>query len=356
MPTDQTLMLRAITLAARGWGRVHPNPLVGALVVREAEVVGDGWHAEFGGPHAERVALDRAGAAAKGATLYSTLEPCGHTGKQPPCVDAIVDAEVARVVVANGDPNPLASGGIARLREAGIVVDVGVLAKEASRQNFRFLHAFSSSRRPFVAIKLAVSMDGKLADATGASRWVSGTEARAWVHWLRAGFGGVAVGGKTAVQDDVRLTVRGELQPRLPPARVVFDRAGRITPTHPIFADAGEVPVVVVVGSEVTARQRADLELTGAKVLVADHLDVALEALAAAGVDSLLVEGGGRLAGALLHAALVDRVYQVQCPVWLGRGVPAWDGLGDTAIDSAPRWKVIERQSLGCDTLIVMEP
>lgn len=349
-------MLRAITLAARGWGRVHPNPLVGALVVREAEVIGDGWHAEFGGPHAERVALVAAGPAAIGATLYSTLEPCGHTGKQPPCVDAIIDAGIARVVVANGDPNPLAGGGIARLRQAGMVVDVGVLAKEASRQNFRFLHAFSASRRPFVAIKLAVSMDGKLADAAGASRWVSGAEARAWVHWLRAGFGGVAVGGDTAVRDDVRLTVRAELQPRLPPARVVFDRGGKITPAHPIFADAGAVPVVVIVGSQVIAQRRADLELTGAKVLVANDLDVALEALGAAGVDSLLVEGGGRLAGALLREALVDRVYQVQCPVWLGHGMPAWDGLGDTTIESAPRWTVIERQSLGCDTLIVMEP
>ncbi len=349
-------MLRAITLAARGWGRVHPNPLVGALVVRDDQVIGDGWHAEFGGPHAERVALDAAGPGAKGATLYSTLEPCGHTGKQPPCVAAIVDAGIARVVVANPDPNPLASGGITRLRQAGIVVDVGILAREAARQNFRFLHGFSSPQRPFVAVKLAVSMDGKIADATGASRWVSGAEARAWVHWLRAGFGGIAVGGRTAVQDDVRLTVRSVSQPRRPPARVVFDRDGRVPPTHGIFADAGAVPVLVVVGSQVPAVRRADLEQAGARVLVADHLNVALDALAVAGVDSVLVEGGGRLAGALLQDGLVDRVYQVQCPVWLGPGVPAWDGLGNSTIETAPRWKVMERQSLGCDTLLVMEP
>ena len=356
MPTDQTLMLRAITLAARGWGRVHPNPLVGALVVRGTDLISDGWHAEFGGPHAERVALDAAGSAARGATLYSTLEPCTHTGKQPPCVDAIIDAGIVRVVVANADPNPAAGGGIARLRQSGIVVDEDILALEAARLNFRFLHSFGASPRPFVAIKLAVSMDGRVADAAGESRWLSGTEARTWVHWLRAGFGGVGVGGKTAEQDNVRLTVRAAQQPRLPPTRVVFDRNGRITPAHGIFADAREVPVVVVVGSQVSSVRRADLERTGAKVLVADHLAVGLAALAAAGVDSLLVEGGGRLAGALLREALVDRIYQVQCPLWLGHGVPAWETLGDTTIETAPRWKVIERQSLGCDTLIVMEP
>ncbi len=334
---------------------MHPNPLVGALVVGENEVIGNGWHAEFGGPHAERVALDQAGAAARGATLYTTLEPCGHSGKQPPCADAIVAAGIARVVVAIADPNPLAHGGMSRLRQSGIVVDEGVLAAEAARQNFRFLHRFSHSPRPFVAIKLAVSMDGKLADSTGASHWLSGPEARAWVHWLRAGFGGLAVGGKTAVADDVRLTVRAPLQPREPPTRVVFDRQGQLAAAHGIFADARQIPVVVVIGSQVAADHRLRLEHAGAKVLVADHLDSALAAVAAAGVDSLLVEGGGRLAGALLREHLIDRIYQVQCPVWLGQGVPAWNGVGEAAIESAPRWRVIERRSLGSDTLIVLE-
>lgn len=348
-------MHRALALAERGWGRVHPNPLVGAVVAHGGEVIGEGWHAEFGGLHAERVALDSAGPAAKGATLYTTLEPCGHTGKQPPCVDAIVEAGIARVVVAIADPNPLARGGIARLRQSGLVVDEGVLATEAARQNFRFLHRFSQSPRPFVAIKLAVSMDGMVADASGASRWISGPEARAWVHWLRAGFGGVAVGGKTAVQDDVRLTVRAALQPRQPPVRVVFDRDGGMTPAHGIFAEVRNIPVVLIIGSQVTAERRTGLQRAGAQVIVADHLDVALAAVAAAGVDSLLVEGGGRLAGALLREGLGNRIYQVQCPVWLGRGVPAWDALGPTSIATARRWQVIERQSLGCDTLIVME-
>jgi diaminohydroxyphosphoribosylaminopyrimidine deaminase/5-amino-6-(5-phosphoribosylamino)uracil reductase len=354
--TDLAMMQRALKLAGRGWGRVHPNPLVGAVVAQGHNVIAEGWHAEFGGLHAERAALDGAGPAARGATLYTTLEPCAHLGKQPPCVDAIVAAGIARVVVAIADPNPLAGGGVARLREAGVAVDVGVLATEAARQNFRFLHHFGPSARPFVAIKLAVSLDGMVADASGASRWVSGPEARTWVHALRAGFGGVAVGGKTAVQDDARLTVRGALQPRVPPVRVVFDRDGRMTPAHGIFAAVSDALVVLVVGSQVTAERRAGLARAGAQVIVADHLDVALAALSVAGVDALLVEGGGRLAGALLREKLVDRIYQVQCPVWLGRGLSAWDGLGDVAIATAQRWQVIERQSLGDDTLIVMEP
>ena len=356
LPTDRAMMQRALDLAMRGWGQVHPNPLVGAVVARGREVIGEGWHAEFGGLHAERVALDAAGSAARGATLYATLEPCVHTGKQPPCVDAIVAAGIARVVVAIADPNPLAGGGVARLRAAGVVVDEGLLATEAARQNFRFLHRFGPSPRPFVAIKLAVSMDGMVADASGASRWVSGPEARTWVHTLRAGFGGVAVGGRTAVQDDVRLTVRGALQPRVPPVRIVFDREGEMTSAHGIFAAVRVAPVVLVVGSRVPTERRTDLERAGAQVVVADDLAIALAALAGIGVDALLVEGGGRLAGALLRERLVDRIYQVQCPVWLGQGVPAWDRLGDVAIATAPRWQVIERQSLGSDSLIVMEP
>lgn len=349
-------MRRAVALAERGWGRVHPNPLVGALVVHEGVTLGEGWHAALGERHAERVALDAAGAATRGATLYCTLEPCNHTGRQPPCVDAILAARIARAVIGIADPNPVARGGADRLRQAGVDVEMGVLADVVTRQNFRFLHGFSGASRPYIAIKLAVSMDGRVADAAGASRWVSGPAARAWVHWLRAGFGGVAVGGTTALRDDVRLTVRASLQPDSPPVRVVFDHRGRITPAHGIFADAGSVPVMMVIGSAVPLERRHALEGTGARVIIADHLPPALEALATAGVDSLLVEGGGRLAGALLRAGLVDRVYQVQAPVWLGEGVPAWGGLGDGGIDAARRWHTVERRALGDDTLLVLEP
>lgn len=354
---DARWMRRAIELAGRGWGRVHPNPLVGAVVVRGGEPVGEGWHAEHGAEHAEVAALRAAGERARGATLFVSLEPCNHQGKQPPCVGAIIAAGIIRVVVALRDPNPIAGGGIEQLAAAGIQVDCGVEGAAAAFANFRFLHLHSQPERPFVAVKLAVSLDGCLADATGDSHWVSGQEARRWVHWLRAGFGGVAVGAQTAIADDARLTVRGEIAPRVPPARIIFDRRGRMEPSHGILHDGSGVPVLIVVGSDVPVDRRQSLADAGAQVIVADQLADALGAIRAAGVDAVLVEGGGRLAGALLAADLVDRVYQVQSPVWLGDGVRAWEGLGHPAIAAAPRWRLNHTRVLSDsgDVLLVLE-
>jgi diaminohydroxyphosphoribosylaminopyrimidine deaminase/5-amino-6-(5-phosphoribosylamino)uracil reductase len=355
---DLRWMHHAMALAERGWGRVHPNPLVGAVVVRGDALVGEGWHVEHGGLHAETMALGLAGEHARGATLYVTLEPCNHHGKQPPCVDAILAAGIARVVVASRDPNPVATGGLERLREAGVVVEIGVAEVEERQMNARFHHLHASRERPFVAIKLAVSMDGCIADAQGSSRWLSGTAAREWVHYLRAGFGAVAVGAQTAVTDDARLTVRGGVTPRIAPARVLFDRSGRLTGAEGIFHDDSGVPVLVVTSPEGPAERRASVQATGAVVLVADSLDESLTALRSVGVDSLLVEGGGRLAGALLTTKLVDRVYQVQCPLWLGDGVRAWQGLGRPSIATLPRWRVIKSSTLSRegDHLLVLEP
>jgi diaminohydroxyphosphoribosylaminopyrimidine deaminase/5-amino-6-(5-phosphoribosylamino)uracil reductase len=349
-------MAHANELALRGWGRTHPNPLVGAVVVRNGIEVGVGFHAEFGGAHAEVAALNAAGADARGATMYVTLEPCKHQGKQPPCVDAILAAGIARVVVATLDPNPAAAGGAAFLRGHGVTVDVGVLAAPVARSNFRFLRQFSALTRPFVAIKLAVSMDGMIADAHGHSRWVSSDAARDWVQWLRAGFGAIAVGAASAIADDARLTVRGAVVPRAAPVRVMFDRSGQMAATHPVFADAAP-PVIVVVGAAVAAASRHALRNTGAEIVVADELSTALGMLAERSVDAMLVEGGGRLAGAMLGAGLVDRIYQLQCPLWLGAGVPAWAALGSPAIESAERWHVVDTASLGDagDVMIELE-
>ncbi len=320
-------MAHANDLALRGWGRTYPNPLVGAVVVRNGIEVGAGFHGEFGGVHAEVAALSNAGAGSRGATMYVTLEPCTHQGKQPPCVEAILAAGIARVVVATIDPNPAAAGGVAFLRSHGVTVDVGVLAAVVARSNVRFLRQFAAPARPFVAVKLAVSMDGMIADARGHSRWVSSDAARDWVQWLRAGFGAIAIGAASAIADDARLTVRGQVVPRIPPTRVVFDRSGGMAATHPIFADSA-LPVIVVVGAAAAAGSRHALRNTGAEIVVADELPTALAALAERGIDAMLVEGGGRLAGAMLRAGLVDRIYQVQCPLWLGAGTPAWAGLG----------------------------
>ena len=354
--SDAAAMARALELAARGWGRVHPNPLVGAVIVRDGAIVAEGWHAQYGAQHAEAVSLGQAGEQARGATLYLTLEPCAHHGKQPPCVDAILAAGIARVVVALADPNPVATGGAARLRASGVAVELGLMAAEAARLNARFIHRFASATRPFTAVKLAVSLDGKIADAAGCSRWISGPEARAFVHYLRAGFAAVGIGGRSLIADDARLTVRGDIIPITPPVRVVFDHSASVPLDQGIFDDAGSVPVWMVVGTATSESAVAGFESRGANVISADTLPEALATLAIRGVDSLLVEGGGRLAGALLGAGLLDRVYQVQSPVWLGDGRPAWAGLGTPALTAAIRWRSVERRALGEDTLLVLEP
>lgn len=354
---DREFMAEAERLARRGWGRTYPNPLVGALVVRDGVVVAGDGHREYGGLHAEAAALRAAGEAARGATLYVTLEPCRHLGKQPPCTDAIIAAGVARVVIGQLDPNPDAGGGAGLLRAAGIAVDV--IGHAGANQNFRFLHRFRRAPRPYVAIKLAVSMDGMIADASGNSRWVSGDAARDWVHWLRAGFGAVAVGAHTAIADNARLTVRGALQPRVAPVRVVFDRSGVLPMDHVAFNGVGAAPLIIILGRGVAASHRAAVVAAGARVMDAETTAEALMLLAESGVDSMLVEGGGRFAGALLRDDLVDRIYQVQCPRWLGDGRPAWSGLGAVPIESSNRWRVTNVEPLGrdgvSDVLIEME-
>lgn len=349
--SDETHLRTALQLAERGWGQVHPNPLVGAVVVREDRVVGAGWHAHYGAAHAEPMALAAAGDLARGATLYVTLEPCAHHGQTPPCTDAIIASGIARVVCAMRDPNPEAAGGLERLQEAGITVEVGPLGEEAHRLNARFVHRLRRTGRPFVAVKLAVSMDGCVADAEGRSRWLSGPEAREWVHRERAGHAAIGIGAATAIADDARLTARGAVTPRIFPTRVIFDRSGLLTPSHGIFDEAATTPVVVIRGSAAASLP----ERAGVTEVRADDLSGALAALDGLGLDSLLVEGGGRLAGALLGAGLVDRVYQVQCPLWLGQGRPAWPGLGTPGLAEAPRWHTVVRRRLGDDTLLVLE-
>jgi diaminohydroxyphosphoribosylaminopyrimidine deaminase/5-amino-6-(5-phosphoribosylamino)uracil reductase len=189
---EREAMTHARSLAWRGWGRVHPNPLVGAVVLADGLIVGEGWHAEFGDRHAEPVALERAAERARGATLVVTLEPCDHHGKQPPCTEAILEAGVRRVVAGLADPNPVATGGAARLAGLGLEVELGVAREAVAAQNAMFLHGFRNQSRPFVALKLATSLDGRIADSSGHSRWISGEPARDYVHWLRAGFAAIA--------------------------------------------------------------------------------------------------------------------------------------------------------------------
>lgn len=349
-------MRRAVELAWRGWGRVHPNPLVGAVVLDRDGIAGEGWHGEFGGAHAEPVALAAAGERARGATLLVTLEPCAHQGKQPPCTDAIISAGVARVVAAAPDPHPIAGGGAARLRAAGVEVELGLLRCDAEAQNAAFLHSLRDTSRPFVALKLSTTLDGRIADATGQSRWISGPEAREYVQWLRAGFDAIGVGGRTARRDDSSLTVRGPVTPRVAPRRVVFDPRVELDPDQTLVRTAREIPTTVIAAEGIGGARRARLEAEGVGFLDAPDFRAALAALRRDGVGSLLVEGGGRLAGALLTAGVVDRFYWIQAPLWLGEGaVPAVAGLSGELLDRAPRWQVVERRALGADSLLVVD-
>jgi diaminohydroxyphosphoribosylaminopyrimidine deaminase/5-amino-6-(5-phosphoribosylamino)uracil reductase len=353
---EREAMTRALDLAWRGWGRVQPNPLVGAVVLAGADPVGEGWHAELGDRHAEAVALAAAGQRARGATLVVTMEPCAHQGRQPPCTEALIRAGVRRVVAALADPNPVAAGGAARLRDAGIEVEIGLLADAAAAQNAVFLHRMRDASRPFVALKLATTMDAKIADANGNSRWISGEPARDYVHWLRAGFEAIAVGGVTARTDDPELTVRGQLRPRVAPVRVVFAADADLPTSLTLVRTASEVPTLVFVGEFAPARRVESLEASGVQVERAGDLGAALATLRARRIGSLLVEGGGRLAGALLADGLVDRYYWVQSPLWLGAGgASAMAGLPSVHLAGASRWTVVERRALGQDTLLVLD-
>ncbi|HYL20748.1 MAG TPA: bifunctional diaminohydroxyphosphoribosylaminopyrimidine deaminase/5-amino-6-(5-phosphoribosylamino)uracil reductase RibD [Gemmatimonadales bacterium] len=355
---ERAAMERALDLARRGWGRVAPNPLVGAVVLsgEGSAVVGEGYHADFGGPHAEVVALRDAGARARGATLVVNLEPCAHHGKTPPCTDAIVRAGVARVVAALSDPDPEARGGAAVLRTKGVVVSIGLLAEAAAALNAPFLFAREQNDRPFVALKLATSIDGRIADAAGSSQWVSGEAAREYVHWLRAGFDAIAVGGTTALRDDPQLTVRGPVTPRRPPVRVVFDRRAMLNLGVRLVSTAREVPTWVMSSLDAPASSVTQLERSGVRVFRPTTLRDGLRMLRDAGIQSVLCEGGGALGARLLADGLVDRLYWVQAPVWLGEGaVPAFPGVPPQPLAAAPRWTPVERRALGSDTLLVLD-
>ena len=353
---ERAAMQRALDLARRGWGRVAPNPLVGAVVLAGPTVVGEGYHAEYGGPHAEVEALEAAGERARGATLVLNLEPCRHHGKTPPCTDAILAAGIARVVAAIADPDPQAGGGAGVLRGRGVVVSIGLLAEAAAALNAPFLFAREQRERPFVALKLATSIDGRIADAAGSSQWVSGAAAREYVQWLRAGFDAIAVGGTTALRDNPQLTVRGPVTPRRAPVRVVFDRRAMLNPSALLVSSAREVPTWVMASPEAPASSVAALEQNGVRVFRPDSLAAGLRMLRDARVETLLCEGGGALGARLLADGLVDRLYWVQSPVWLGEGaVPAFPGVPPQPLAAAPRWTPVERRALGSDTLLVLD-
>ena len=356
--TDATFMRRALEVAERGRGLTSPNPMVGAVVVRDGRIVGEGAHLRAGGPHAEIEALAAAGAAARGATLYCTLEPCDHHGRTPPCAPAVAAAGIARVVAALGDPNPLARGGGARLTAAGVTVELGLLADEAARQNRAWLTAMRE-RRPHVTLKAAATLDGKLADVHGGSRWITGEPARLHAHRLRAESDAIVVGLTTALRDDPALTVRlAEPWPR-EPYRVVLDTSARLGPDARVIHAATPARTLIAVGAGAPAARAAALERAGATVLRGPtregRVDVValLARLFELDVRAVLLEGGGETHAAFLDAGVVDRVALFLAPLLLGgREAPGVLGGSGRELKSAVRLGPVSVTPLGDDLLL----
>jgi diaminohydroxyphosphoribosylaminopyrimidine deaminase/5-amino-6-(5-phosphoribosylamino)uracil reductase len=354
---DAVHMRRALELAERGWGRVSPNPMVGAVVLRDGETVGEGWHEGPGTDHAEVMALRDAGDRARGATLVCTLEPCNHFGRTPPCTRALIDAGVAHVIVAANDPNLEGDApGLNELRQAGIDVEAGPLAAEAQRLNEAFERHVATGL-PFVVLKMAASLDGKAAASDGTSRWISGEPARADVQRLRAWSDAVLVGAGTAIADDPALTVR---DPRLadatPPLRVVADATGRLPTTGRLFD--GEAPLLVAT-TEAAPRERIRAWAeAGAEVLTLDpdpaggvSLAALMHALGKRDVQGALVEGGPTLAWSLVRDRLVDKVVTYVGPVIVG-GTAApgiVGGTGFAPLADAPRLGFTSVERIGAD-------
>jgi diaminohydroxyphosphoribosylaminopyrimidine deaminase/5-amino-6-(5-phosphoribosylamino)uracil reductase len=350
-------MAHALGLARRGLGRVWPNPAVGCVIVAGGRVVGRGATRPGGRPHAETEALAMAGVAARGATAYVTLEPCAHHGQTPPCAEALAAAGLARVVTAIGDPDPRVAGrGHAILRAAGVEVAEGVMAAEAQLLQKGFLSRVLKGR-PMVTLKLAQSLDGRIATAAGESRWITGLAARTRVHAMRAAHDAVMVGAGTARADDPLLTVRG-LGVAHQPVRVVAARSLDLDVGGALGRSAREVPLWLVHGPSAPAPDRAEWTRAGARLFKVtekgSRLDprAILAALGDAGLTRVLVEGGGQFAAALLRAGVVDEIALFTAGLALGGdGWPALAPLGLDALAGAPRFRLMRVDRIGDDTL-----
>ncbi len=356
-------MRAALALARRGLGTVWPNPAVGCVIVRDGRVVGRGWTQPGGRPHAETEALARAGDQAQGATAYVTLEPCCHWGRTPPCADALIAAGLSRVVVALEDPDPrVAGGGLARLRAAGLAVEAGLGAAEAAEINAGFLHRLRLGR-PLVTLKLGTSLDGRIATPSGESRWITGEPARERAHLLRATHDAILVGTQTVIADDPQLTCRLPGLGERSPVRVALDRQLRIPLTARLVAEARVTATwVVTVSGADQARQQA-LRDAGVVVIPAEpdpagHIDLAMAfgLLGEQGLTRLLVEGGGRLAAALLQGGLVDRLVWLHAPLLLGGdAVPAVAALGLDRLAEAPAFERVSSEIVGDDMMTMFQ-
>ncbi len=357
---DEAAMRRALELAARGLFTTHPNPRVGAVLARDDEIIGEGWHERAGEPHAEPIAIRAAGERARGATAYVTLEPCNHHGRTPPCVDVLLAAGVRRVVYATGDPNPRVNGaGAARLKAAGVAVESGLLAKESEEMNAGFLLRMREGR-PFVRLKSAMSLDGRTALANGDSKWITSEQARADVQQWRARSSALLTSASTVLADDPRLDVRIET-PRQP-LRVVLDRRRRLRKTARILKAPGEV--LLFAGLSVKARSRPAEETLGPARIERvraprGKLDLAriFTRLAEMEMNEVLVEAGPRLSGALLSAGLVDEWLLYVAPRLLGDDARPLAAVGRLRkLAATPAFDVVETTAVGPDLRLRLRP
>jgi diaminohydroxyphosphoribosylaminopyrimidine deaminase/5-amino-6-(5-phosphoribosylamino)uracil reductase len=353
-------MALALKLAAKGTGYTSPNPLVGAVVVKDGDIVGQGYHRRYGQAHAEVEALRQAGPQARGATLYVTLEPCNHHGKTPPCTAAVLNAGICRVVIANSDPNPrVTGGGAAFLREKGLIVDSGLLAEAGCTLNETFFKAITTGR-PFVIAKAAASLDGKIATRTNDSHWITSDKARIWVHRLRHQVDAILVGVGTVMADDPQLTTRLPSGQGQDPTRIVVDSHLRLPLTAQILTQTSTAPTWIACTNTAPTAKIAAIRSLGAEIILTPahnnrvDLTALLTILGQRRINSLLVEGGAEVHGAFFDAGLVDKFHLFLAPKFIGgRQAPGiLGGLGIARLDEAPPARHLSIHRLGPDILI----
>jgi diaminohydroxyphosphoribosylaminopyrimidine deaminase/5-amino-6-(5-phosphoribosylamino)uracil reductase len=360
---DAHFMRAALSLARRGLGTVWPNPAVGCVLVKDEEVVGRGWTQPGGRPHGETEALARAGDKARGATAYISLEPCAHHGKTPPCADALIAAGIARAVVAIEDPDPRVAGrGLEKLRTAGVTVETGLGAKEAAEINAGFFMRIADGR-PLVTLKLASTLDGRIATASGESQWITGEAARQRAHLLRATHDAVMVGIGTVAADNPQLTCRLPGLETRSPVRIVVDGSLRVPLTAKLIAEAKQVPTWIVHRHGADAARCQTLRDCGVELIevpasesVEMDLTVAFAELGKRGLTRVLVEGGAMLAGELMEEGLVDRLAWFHAPILFGGdGLPAIEAFGVDDLARAPRFKRSSLETIGDDVLETLD-
>ncbi len=353
-------MARALELAARGRGYTSPNPMVGAVIVKNGRILAEGFHSRYGAPHAEAAAIESAAESLEGSTLYVSLEPCCHFGKTPPCADAVIRAGIGRVVMAMEDPNPIVSGeGRRKLEEAGIRVESGLLEEEARRLNEWYVK-FVRTRQPFFIAKAAMTLDGKIATRTGDSKWISCEKSREFVHWLRAGVDAVMVGSGTVRADDPLLTTRSASGNGRDAIRIIIDGDAAVSPASRVLSVPSTAETLVFVKKSAPTERKAAIGKTGAQVIEVETAGEKLDLKRVAGVlgsrkiASVMIEGGGGLLAAAFEAGIVDKAFFFVAPkIFGGRDAPTpVEGFGIGRVADACRLKDLSARVIGDDVLI----